>query len=310
MGWGRGGRGKRARRSDLWSAEGTGGAGQRRGGPRGRSLPRQRPASAAVSSVAVSMGDGEQLAPLSHPLVKRLHRQAAERTLRTAVQHQEPERTAALSRLRRLAKAGQASDSGDDPVPPAADIPDGEADVLPGLRKAVVARGQHLWESWGSSCAFAVAAQPTSAPMGPADFAAMAVRLAGTARGSSYEFLAATASHVDSPDAEVDSTADSAKAAGGDEAGSALEDTTGHLVSGDGWPTDSGVRWASGQSSGQRRWAAGALCQDLAGFVDLASGDDSGDSGQQSSGHPSSASESSATVEFQEPAWAPVRRRR
>ena len=223
------------------------------------------------------------------------------------MQHQEPERTAAFSRLRRmrLAKAGQASDSGDDPVPPAADIPDGEADVMPGLRKAVVARGQHLWESWGSSCAFAVAAQPTSAPMGPADFAAMAVRLAGTARGSSYEFLAATASHVDSPDAEVDSTADSAKAAGGDEAGSTPEDTTGHLVSGDGWPTGG---QSSGQPSGQRRWASGALQQDPAGFVDLASGDDS-DSGQQ--GSPSAAeSSSSATVEFQSPAWAPKCRRR
>ena len=304
MGRGRGGRGKRARRSDLWSAEGTDGAGQRRGGQRGRSLPRQRPASAAVSSAAVSMGDGEPLAPLSHPLVKRLHRQAAERTLRTAVQHQEPERTAAFSRLRRmrLAKAGQASDSGDDPVPPAADIPDGEADVLPGLRKAVVARGQHLWESWGSSCAFAVAAPPTSALMGPADFAAMAVRLAGTARGSSYNFLAAMA--VDSPDAEVDSTADSAKAAGGDEAGSALEDTTGHLVSGDGWPTGG---QSSGQPSGQRRWASGALKQDPAGFVDLDS--DDSDSGQQ--GSPSAAeSSSSATVEFQSPAWAPKRRRR
>ena len=65
---------------------------------------------------------------------------------------------------------------------------DDRADELPGLRAAVVARGKDLMASWGMG-----AGVLTLVKSGPAmqaeDYAAMSVRLAGTARGSSYAFF-------------------------------------------------------------------------------------------------------------------------
>ena len=67
---------------------------------------------------------------------------------------------------------------------------DSEADVVPALRRSAVQRGQSLMRQWGSGLSVP-APRPPRASMGPADFAALAVRRdVCDRRGASYAFLA------------------------------------------------------------------------------------------------------------------------
>jgi len=79
------------------------------------------------------------------------------------------------------------------PTPPArSPSVDSEADVAPTLRQSVIQRSRDIMRHWGSS-------QPGPAPraatasLGPADFAALAVRHSGSRRGASFSLLASGA---------------------------------------------------------------------------------------------------------------------
>ena len=78
------------------------------------------------------------------------------------------------------------ADSGQSSEPCESDTFD---DVLPGLRAAVVARGMGLMGVWGEPCPMR-ARLGSLEEMRAGDFAAMALRLSGTARGSSFAYLA------------------------------------------------------------------------------------------------------------------------
>jgi len=76
------------------------------------------------------------------------------------------------------------------PTPPVrSPSADSEADVLPTLRRSTIARASAIQRHWSAALPGSTP-KSSSVALGPADYAALAVRHDGTRRGASFSFLA------------------------------------------------------------------------------------------------------------------------
>ena len=171
----------------------------------------QRGRAASVAGRALARG-GQRAAgaraakakPKPLPLYLRVAQRAADRRLQAIRDRCAEEEEAWLTDGVGAPPPEQSSDS----ELPLADEGSGQssesdtfADVLPGLRAAVVTRGIHLMGSWGESSP-ARAPRRSRSQMRAADYAAMSMRLDGTARGSTFAYLAEDCLRDMSPQSE------------------------------------------------------------------------------------------------------------